>query len=114
LEEARALSARCCKALLEFAHTNQEYKEFIKRRSTDKHVKYPSATPIPEQFAFRISFWDENIDRQPQPYIAEIRLLDGGLSYFTANENQQLVLTFEEPFPQYIAYTKNLSGTKED
>ena len=117
LEEARALSARCCKALLEFARTNQVYKEYIKRSSTDKYAKYakyPSATPIPEQFAFRISFWDENIDRQPQPYIAEIRLLDGTLSYFTANENQQLVLTFEEPFPQYIAYTKNLSGTKED
>ena len=81
-----------------FAQTSQLYKDYIKERSTWEKKPYPSPTPIPEQFAYRISFWDENIDRPVAPYIAEIRLFDGELSYFTADENQQLVLTFEEAF----------------
>jgi hypothetical protein len=102
LEQAKSLAARCNKELLSFAQTNQLYKDYIKERSTWKNEKHPSPTPIPEQFAYRISFWDENIDRPVAPYIAEIRLLDGTLSYFTADENQQLILAFEEQFPESL------------
>ena len=98
LEQAKSLAARCNKELLSFTQTNQMYKDYIKERSTWRNEKYPSPTPIPEQLAYRISFWDENIDRPVAPYIAEIRLLDGRLSYFTADENQQLVLVSEESF----------------
>ena len=68
---------------------------------------------VPEQLAYRISFWDENIDRPVAPYIAEIRLLDGKLSYFTADENQQLVLVFEESFADSMSEALSVknSGT---
>ena len=98
LDEAKALAAHCCKAMAAFAQTTKVYQEYLKDRSTWTKTKYPSPTPVPEHYAFRITFWDENVDRPLAPYIAEIRLLDGKLSYFTADENQWLVLTGEETF----------------
>ena len=56
--------------------------------------------------AFRISFWDENVDRQPSPYISEIRLLDGRFSYFTSDDLQRLVLVREESFDDAQAFLK--------
>ena len=72
------------------------YEEFLKNWTSSPHCHHVSSTPSSDQIAFRINFWDENIDRPVAPYIAEIRLLDDKLSYFTADENQCLVLTFEE------------------
>ena len=107
LVAGKALATQWCRALLDFANTNRPYQEHVKKRSMHPYVKDSSPTPIPEQFAFRISFWDENIDRPVAPYVAEIRLLDGRLSYFTADDNQQLVLAFEETFSQSIARSKD-------
>jgi hypothetical protein len=114
LEQAKALAARCNKEMLSFAQTSQLYKDYIKERSTWKNEQHPSPTPIPEQFAYRISFWDENIDRPVAPYIAEIRLLDGKLSYFTADDNQQLVLVFEESFADSLANRPTVSATESE
>jgi hypothetical protein len=114
LEQAKALATRCNKELVSFAQTSQVYKDYIKERSTWKHERYPSPTPIPEQFAYRISFWDENIDRPVAPYIAEIRLLDGKLSYFTADDNQHLVLVFEESFADSLANRPTVSATESE
>jgi hypothetical protein len=100
--------------MLSFAQTSQLYKDYIKERSTWKNEQHPSPTPIPEQFAYRISFWDENIDRPVAPYIAEIRLLDGKLSYFTADDNQQLVLVFEESFADSLANRPTVSATESE
>ena len=72
------------------------YEEFLKNWTSSPHCHHVSSTPSSDQIAFRINFCDENIDRPVAPYIAEIRLLDDKLSYFTADENQCLVLVFEE------------------
>jgi hypothetical protein len=116
IDQARALAARCNKELLSFAQTSQVYKDYIKERSTWIREPYPSPTPIPEQFGYRISFWDENVDRPVAPYIAEIRLLDTRLTYFTADDNQQLVLTFEESFEESLTghpATASVSGCEK-
>lgn len=114
LEQAKALATRCNKELVSFAQTSQLYKDYIKERSTWKNEQHPSPTPIPEQFAYRISFWDENIDRPVAPYIAEIRLLDGKLVYFTADDNQQLVLAFEESFADSLANRAAVSASESE
>ena len=96
LEEAQKLATRCFNGTLTFVRENQACLDYLKKRSTWTHLKDPATIPEPRHIAFRISFWDENIDRQPEPYIAEIRVLGDNCKYFTANEKQQLVLAFEE------------------
>ncbi len=100
LQEARTLGARCSQEMFDFIRKDPSCLECIKELSTKPYEKNHSPTPIPEHIAFRISFWDENIDRQPQPYIAEIRCLDGKLTYFTADENQFISQVFEETFAE--------------
>ena len=92
--------------MFDLIRTDPQFLERVKESSTWSHEKYRSETPIPEHIAFRISFWDENIDRQPQPYIAEIRCIDGKLTYFTADENQFISQVFEETFDEAREFLK--------
>ena len=96
LKESRDLVSTCLQHTLEYIKNSQQHKELIKKWSSERRNYRPGLDPASDQIAFRINFWDENIDRPVAPYIAEIRLLDDKLSYFTADENQCLVLVFEE------------------
>jgi hypothetical protein len=111
LEEARKLAATCSKELLDFVRNDKECRIYLKERSEWKGSKDPSTFPEPRHIAFRISFWDENVDRQPAPYIAEIRVIDEKFKYFTSDECQRLVLVHEETFDEAQAFLKSLKDT---
>jgi hypothetical protein len=98
LEEAQRIARTCSKGLFDFVCHNQACLDYMQDRSTWKFLKDPAIFPEPRHLGFRISFWDENVDRPSAPYIAEIRLFDSVLQYFTADENQVLKLSYEEPF----------------
>ena len=76
-------------------------------RSTDKYIHDDATFPEIRHIGFRISFWDENIDRQIAPYIAEIRMFEGRLKYFTADDGQRLVLVYEESYDDAQAFLKS-------
>ena len=69
-----------------------------------------TTVPDSRHISIRLSFWDENIDRQPEPYIAEVRLCDQKLRYYTADEGQVLHLAFEESFDESQAFLKASVG----
>ena len=96
LEESRKLASTCLQHMLTYIQNSQLHKERIKKWWSSPSCCHVSSEPASDQIAFRINFWDENIDRPVAPHIAEIRLLDDKLSYFTADENQCLILVFEE------------------
>ncbi len=108
LDQARKLAASCSIELLEFVRKNQICLDYLKDRSTWKCTKDRTSFPEPRHLAFRISFWDENVDRQPAPYIAEIRLIDEKFKYFIADAGQRLVLVYEETFDEAQAFLKSL------
>jgi len=110
LNEAKKLAAACSKELLEFVRKDQECLKYLKDRSTWKGSKDPATFPEPRHLAFRISFWDENIDRQPAPYIAEIRVVGEKFKYFAADEGQRLVLVHEETFDEAQAFLNAQKG----
>jgi hypothetical protein len=93
VEEARALMAKCASEFFHFTQTNKDTIDYMKLYMKER----APATPEMKLIALRMSFWDDNIDRQPEPYIAEIRLENEKVSYFTADENQFLKLVLEEP-----------------
>jgi hypothetical protein len=113
LEEARVMAAQCSTQTLQFLKSDKECLDFMKKRSTWRHIKDKALIPEIQHFAFRISFWDESIDRQPQPYIAEIRFLGGKVKYYSADENQRLVLVFEETLDDVQKYLKIASTVDE-
>jgi hypothetical protein len=117
LEEAQRIARSCSKGLFDFVCHNQTCLDYMQERSTWEFLKDPAIFPEPRHLGFRISFWDENVDRPSAPYIAEIRLFDSVLQYFTADENQILKLTYEEPFEaaiEAIQPSTNIeSGTQE-
>jgi hypothetical protein len=110
LNEAHQLGASCFKDCFRFVENDKEACEYLQKRSTWGYEKNPSSTPIPEHIAFRITFWDENVDRHVQPYIAEIRYLDGVFEYFTADEVQKLVLVHRETVDEAMKF---LEQTKQ-
>lgn len=49
--------------------------------------------------AFRIDFWDEQVDRQMPPFLAEVFFVQGTISYYQAEpETQELRLVLKEPY----------------
>ena len=96
LDEAKKFTGNFFQELLDFIRTDSRCVQYVKERGARANEHRLSQTPIPEQVGFRISFWDENIDRQSAPYIAEIRCFDGVFSYFTADENQSIMPVHEE------------------
>jgi hypothetical protein len=104
LDEARVIAAKCFYEVWQSVKQDTRCIEYLKRRNLLPHFKDMATSPEPRHIAFRISFWDENVDRQPEPYIAEIRFLGGTFKYFTADEGQRLVLVHEETFDDALAF----------
>lgn len=100
LEDARKFATRCALAFLQHIQESQDAKLHVV--NWKKLMKRPDLQdPLNvTDFALRLSFWDENIDRRENPYIAEIRMNKGKLEYFTSDEGQRLVPIFEESFDE--------------
>lgn len=91
LEKARKLAADCVEEFLRIS------KKEIPFSSLQKKKRFGNLDgQLLKDVAFRISFWTDSIDRVRAPAIAEIHFFDDEIEYFTANDNQQLVLVFKE------------------
>ena len=110
-DAARKLAAECVGEFLKFVQNDKRTLDYMGERSKDKYMHDTATFPEARHIGFRISFWDENMDRQIEPYIAEIRLHEGKLRYFTADDGQRLVLAHEETFDEGQEYLKSLSNT---
>lgn len=104
LDEARQLAATCSKELMAYAKNDPPLIEYMKKRGANPLFEDPATVAEPRHCAFRISFWDEDIDRVQAPAIAEIRINGESFQYFTADEHQRLVLTLEETYAQATAF----------
>jgi hypothetical protein len=87
--------------------TTKVYQDPLFQRGLDEmHAFYSDGSYDPElspkRIGLRISFWDENMDRPSPPYVSLIKVLEGRIEYYQANEDQILktpyVETFEEAF----------------
>lgn len=71
-------------------------REAVTRDIHEKPVN--EANPVDEdRFALKIAFWDQNMDRYPQPYISQVRIARGMISYYVAKPDQSLELLQTEP-----------------
>lgn len=92
LEKAKKLSSDCALELLKTMK-----KEFpVPSAHEKKRAEEEGRELFVDEIVFRISFWDDKFDRPKAPSIAEIRFFKGESEYYTADENQQLVLILKE------------------
>ena len=110
LQKARIIAATCGKDSLQFLKTDQRCLEYFIDEPIQEN---PDRKPSQDYIAFRISFWDENIDRVVQPFIAEVRFVDSVFSYYTADEGQKLVLEHKETFDEAMHFLEQLEKPSE-
>lgn len=54
-------------------------------------------------FAIKIAYWDEEMNRPLLPYIADVRLQEGNITYYTADPiTQALQVHLVESLPEAI------------
>ena len=111
-DSARKLAAECAGEFLQFVQNDKRTLCYMVEISKNTHINNDATFPEACHLGFRISFWDENIDRQPEPYISEIRLFEGKFKYFTVDDGQRLVLVHEETFDEAQAFLKSLTASR--
>lgn len=104
LEAAHKMAAECARDFLLFLQKDKAALGQMKEQSKDVRYCDPATIPEPRHMTFRISLWDEGINRQPAPYIAEIRLQDGVFEYFTSDKGQNLIPLYSESFDDAMRF----------
>ena len=106
LEEARELALKVQREQIKFyvekigldENGLDEYFRFLRR---EKRGALTNPVNVQDFMSFRLTFWDECIDRVKAPYIAEIRVFGSKVRYYVADELQRLQLLHEESMPSY-------------
>ena len=101
LEESKELASKTREAFIQFALPYVKIKNWANNyRERGEEVLTPHIN-LQEYMSFRISFWDQYIDRIKPPHIAEIWVTGTKARYYVSNELQQLQLVHEEDIPSY-------------
>lgn len=101
LEESKELASKTREAIIQFALPYVKIKNWANNyRERGEEVLTPHIN-LQEYMSFRISFWDQYIDRVKPPHIAEIWVTGTKARYYVSNELQQLQLVHEEDVPSY-------------
>jgi hypothetical protein len=112
LDHARRLAASCAKDTLAYVANSEAMIEYVKERKTWERELFPRDFPERCHITFRISFWDEYVNRVAGPCIAEIRVAGESFKYYTADEGQRLVLAYEETWDDAMKFLEQVSKAK--
>ena len=98
LDKAKELVRRACKEHLRFYQKDEISIRQIKNIQKDVPQTIDGKARQ-ENLLFTFDFWDKYINRMQPPYLAQIYVLGNRIFYFTANEQQQLILLDQEVLP---------------
>jgi hypothetical protein len=110
LDDARKLAGDCSRYILQRFQKSKEISAFLQDRNTYSKTDHNGLIAESRHVSFRLSFWDEDINRREAPYIAEVRLLGNSLRYYTSDEGQRLVLVHEESFDDAVKFLEEQEG----
>jgi len=114
-EEARLLATTLFRNFYQKMRTDPTVARYHADLNNDfKRYKYPPLiTPEPNlhQICWKLAFWDKNVDRPEQPYIAEIQFKNAAFHYYVADPSTHaLKLIFEEPYDDAIKHLDQQSS----
>ena len=109
LNQGRILAANHMENFLKMLKSSPEVKEYLVLCHAE--LLYTPTEVLVDNIAYKIAFWDENINRPEKPYLAEILFADKAFHYFQADpQTQALQLVFQEPYESALEFrnkTKN-------
>jgi|GEM_PF-2085473 len=88
-DEVQVLATNIAHDLVEWMFNNKAYAEWLVESHKIMPKSYPSTEPEVENVGFKLTFWDENVDRPLAPYIAQVRFVEGELRYYYADPETQ-------------------------
>lgn len=94
LKEAKPMVTNVTRELLKVMYKDPSFANYFSE-SLRLGSSYTLRVVTDNELAFRIDFWDENVDRPLYPYVAQIRLLQSKLYYHYADPKTQ---GLQEPF----------------
>ncbi len=103
LEQGKRLAADMLKLTLDIALSTPIYEHYLQAVKKDEFY-VPGVAPEhmgPEQFGFKVGFWDENVDRPQHPYLAQIRAAVGKVYFYYADPQTHAL---QEPAAEIISY----------
>ena len=101
LEEAKALALKIQKAHAEFCIQDGRFARAVNENRREGNLTFENPVNVQRFMGFRVSFWDQYIDRVAPPAIAEFRVYGTKACYYTADEYQRLQLVCEEEFAPF-------------
>jgi hypothetical protein len=116
LEEAKEMARQIAMQMLDnvqkssicmnFRQNRYAYRQETMNKTVDsKRLQEEANKTGPNDLSFRISFWDENMDRLMPPYIAEVDFIGGELFYYVADP---VTLALQEEARETLSYTWGL------
>jgi hypothetical protein len=101
LKEAKELALKLRDELALFCVSGPEFSGYVNGMRRDGREEKTNPVNSQKYLSFRISFWDEYIDRIQAPAIAEVRVYGTRARYYVADELQRLQVVCEEEFPPF-------------
>ena len=101
LDEAKALVLKLRNDHLPFYIKEEWLQSFVNCARASKNESLDPKINAQEYMSYRISFWDEYIDRVKPPHIAEIKVIGTTAKYYVADDLQRLQLIYEEELSKY-------------
>lgn len=99
IDQARPMVLNMINEFFQKVSTTPLFDEYGKR--VKKTLYYYDDRMIPEKLGLKIAFWDQNVNRYPQPYLSQIKVMEGVIYYYYVNPKDQslgelITETYEE------------------
>ena len=101
LDEAKELSVKLRDEHASFCLSKFDFSYYVNDLRKRGEEEKTNPINLQKYLSFRLSFWDEYIDRVMAPAIAEVRVYGTRARYYVADELQRLQCVCEEEFPPF-------------
>lgn len=107
LEQGKALAIPIVYDFLQMLSQDPAVKAYCDHEIQTSKYRFASP-PRPQNIGLKIAFWDQNVNRPKNPYLAEIMFESGFFHYYEADpDTQALRLIHKEAFDESIDSTQN-------
>jgi len=96
-EQAKELTVRIANQLFNELKKDRIFHDALRELVKNDPNELQDTELNANRIGLKIAFWDENMNRYPKPYISQVRVARGIISYYVARPDQSLEFLSSEP-----------------